>query len=68
MITGRFFKTKDEAAVIFDISVPDEVEGVSGLCVPTEWEAIPMRHVAGGWKAQYKRNSRPRKGETAPWK
>ena len=52
MITKRFFKTKDEVEVTFDISIPEEVEGVSVVCDATEWKSVSMRPVAGRWRAR----------------
>ena len=52
MIKKRFFKTKDEVEVTFDIAIPEEVEGVSVVCDATGWEGVPMRSVAGGWRAR----------------
>ncbi|MDH3540008.1 MAG: isoamylase early set domain-containing protein [Acidimicrobiia bacterium] len=50
MIKKRYFKTKHEVEVTFEVSVPD-VDGVSVLCDVTGWEPVPMKSVRGRWRA-----------------
>lgn len=52
MITKRYFKTKDEVEVTFELSIPDDVDGVSVLCDATDWVATPMRRAKGAWRAR----------------
>ena len=47
MINKRFFKTKDEVEVTFEVDRPG-VHSVEWLAETTDWDPIPMKRAARG--------------------
>lgn len=48
MIKKRFFKTKDQVEITFQLKFDDKVEGVSMVCDAHDWHPMPMRHKGKG--------------------
>lgn len=60
MLKKRYFKTKDECEVTFEVP-GDEANQVDLVCELNDWEPIPLKQVKGGpfrTRVRFPKNSR----------